>query len=146
MNYLQKANRSGVLLLIDFEKAFNSLEWDYVRNVLQRYNFGPSFIEWYNILYNYSRSCVINNGIFSEFFNLNWSYRQGDRLSPYIFIHAIEPLAAEIMRNKKINGIVNGQNKVKLGQYADDPFVLDCTETSFRESIETFNQFYNCSC
>ena len=108
--------------MIDFEKAFDSLKLDNVRNVLQRYNFGPSFIEWYNILYNDSRSCVINNGIFSENFNLERSCRHGDPLSPYIFILAIEPLAAEIMRNKKIKGIVIGQKEVKLGQYADDTF------------------------
>ncbi len=60
--------KTGLLLLIDFEKAFDSLEWDFVRRVLRTYNFGENVQKWFNILYNEATSCVINNGHFSPFF------------------------------------------------------------------------------
>ena len=67
---LEVQKKKGLIILLDFEKAFDSLEWKYINKVLQRYNFGTNFIRWFNTLYNNSCSCVTNNGYFSEFFQL----------------------------------------------------------------------------
>ena len=83
-------------LLIDFEKAFDSLEWDYLESVLKVYNFGEDFRTWFSMLYKNRNSCVINNSFFTEFFKIGRSRRQGDPLSPYLFILAVEPLAKAI--------------------------------------------------
>ena len=42
---------TGMLLLIDFEKSFDSLAWDYIEAVLKAYNFGTDFRAWFSILY-----------------------------------------------------------------------------------------------
>ena len=42
----------GLLLFIDFEKAFDTLEWSFVEKVFEYNNFGPSYIEWIKIFYN----------------------------------------------------------------------------------------------
>ena len=96
IQYCKENNREGILLLIDFEKAFDSIEWKYIKKILRKYNFGKNFIRWFNIVYNNSQSSVINNGNYSEFFNLGRGCRQGDPWSPYLFILAIEPLAQAI--------------------------------------------------
>ena len=146
MSELNVQNRKGLLLLLDFEKAFDSLEWHYIKNVLQKYNFGKSFITWFNTLYSGACSCVINNGIFSEFFELERGCRQGDPLSPYIFILAIEPLARAILMENDITGIMLWDKMFKVGQYADDTFLLlDGTEKSLNSSLDLFNSFYKCS-
>ena len=44
--YTKDKNEPGILLFIDFEKAFDSLEWDF----LELFNFGPDFIKWVNML------------------------------------------------------------------------------------------------
>ena len=75
---LEVHNKKGLIILLDFEKAFDSLEWKYINKVLQSYSFGTNFIRWFNTLYNNSCSCVINNGYFSEFFQLARGCRQGD--------------------------------------------------------------------
>ena len=51
MEYLETKNQEGMLLLLDFEKAFDIIEWDYFNNVLKSYGFGPQFIQWFNVLY-----------------------------------------------------------------------------------------------
>ena len=146
MEYLEISNKSGMLLLLDFEKAFDSIEWDYLNHVLRLYGFGSQFIKWFNILYKNASSCVLNNGHFSEFFRLGRSCRQGDPLSPYLFILAIEPLAVELKNNNKIGGILCGKQIVKIGLYADDTFLmLDGEESSLRESILVLDNFHACS-
>ena len=146
MSDLEVHNKKGLIILLDFEKAFDSLEWKYINKVLQSYSFGTNFIRWFNTLYNNSCSCVINNGYFSEFFQLARGCRQGDPLSPYIFILAIEPLAMEIKLDKEVNGVTIGNTNFKLGQYADDTFLfLDGSEASLRKSFTVFEEFYLCS-
>ena len=55
----------GVLLFIDFEKAFDSKEHEFLYKALECSNFGPSFIKWIQTFYNNLSSCVLNNGFFS---------------------------------------------------------------------------------
>ena len=69
--------------------------------MLKAYNFGSGIIKWFQTLYKDAKSTVINNGHFSEFFNVSRGCRQGDPLSPYIFILCVEPLAMEIKQEKK---------------------------------------------
>ena len=44
MHYTKSRNIPGLMIFLDFEKAFDSLEWKYVFNVLERMNVGPGFV------------------------------------------------------------------------------------------------------
>ena len=50
MHYLNKNNTVGLLMLIDFEKAFDSISWVFINKVLKYFNFGNNFIKWITIL------------------------------------------------------------------------------------------------
>ena len=63
---------------------------------------------------------MFNNGLSSEYFNLECGVQQGDRLSPYLFVVTRETLAIAIRHNKDIKGISIGREKTKILQYADD--------------------------
>ena len=67
----------GILIAIDFEKAFDCLSWDFMNLVLLKYNFGQNFIKWVNIFYTDVTSCMINNGHTSPYFNIARGVRQG---------------------------------------------------------------------
>lgn len=58
----------GMILLIDFEKAFDSISWSFMFKALNFFNFGPNIIRWVKSLYTDAKLCVIQNGIFSDFF------------------------------------------------------------------------------
>ena len=60
----------GAFLCTDFEKAFDSLEHNFIRKTLQRFNFGNNFINWFDILYNDARFKVKNNGWVSEYYTM----------------------------------------------------------------------------
>ena len=68
IQYAAKENIPGLLLFIDFEKAFDSLEWSFIVNSLHFFGFGPSIINWVKVLYCETESCVLNNGWSTNFF------------------------------------------------------------------------------
>ena len=120
MEFTDKENIPGILIFIDFKKAFDTLEWQYLFNCLKAFNFGPNLNAWVKTFYQNIQSCVINNGMASDYFTLERGVRQGDPLSPYLFLLAIETLAISIRENPEIDGIKIDKNETKLLQYADD--------------------------
>jgi hypothetical protein len=62
---------SGLLLLIDFEKAFDTVEWSFIEKTLQFYGFGPSLEKCIRAFYCDISSAVTKNGHVSEFFSLD---------------------------------------------------------------------------
>ena len=65
---IENNNSSGILLL-DFEKAFDSVEWPFLISVLRKFNFGEQFIRWIEVLYSTPKICIKNNGHLSNYFN-----------------------------------------------------------------------------
>ena len=67
-----------------------------------------------------SSEFLVNNSTASDCFNLERGVRQGDPLSPYLFILAVETMAIAIRENVEIKGIKLGEEETKLLQYAGD--------------------------
>lgn len=63
MEYTKQQNIPGVLLFIDFEKAFDSIDWTFMLKCLDAFGFEPTLIRWVETFYNGITSCVLNNGI-----------------------------------------------------------------------------------
>ena len=120
LSYTEQHNKPGILLLIDFEKAFDSLSWRFIFNVIKFFNFGPDFTKWIKIILNDTKLCVIQNGIFSPFSNIGRGCRQGDPISPYLFLLCVEIMAILTRKNQNIKGICINDKEHKLFQYADD--------------------------
>ena len=78
-------NIPGMLLIIDFEKAFDSISWNYMYKVLNFFKFGHDIKKWIQIINTDVNLCVIQSGFFSKFFKIERGCRQGDPASPYIF-------------------------------------------------------------
>ena len=95
------ANKSGLILLVDFQKAFDSLSWEFIDEVLDKFNFGPNLKKWIQMFQLNSNSRIILNGHLSEPFLLERGCRQGDPISPYIFILCSEYLALAFKEDKK---------------------------------------------
>ena len=105
LDYVDENNLPAILFFSDFEKAFDSLNHEYMFNVLHHFNFGPSLINWVKLFYKGANSCVMNNGYMSTFFPIQRGVRQGCPLSPTLFILCIELLSYKISSNVNIKGI-----------------------------------------
>lgn len=120
MNYTEQNQIPGLLMLIDFEKAFDSISWRFIYQTLDLFNFGDSIKDWVKTFYSGIKSCVIQNGIASDYFYPQRGCRQGDPISPYLFLLCAEVLGILIRKIKDIKGIIIEGEEYKLSQYADD--------------------------
>ena len=145
MEYSKLQKLSGMLLFIDFQKAFDSVEFDFIAKTLSRFNFGKNLIKWLKVLYKNATSCIINNGITSPYFKISRGVRQGDPLSPYIFILVIEVLANYIRNDKQINGIKIKQKELKISLYADDITIFASDKPSAKRVFKVLSDFSECS-
>ena len=136
----------GLLLLIDFQQAFDSISWKFISKTLDYFNFGPSFKSWIRLFQNGTESCILQNGFLSEYFYLQRGCRQGDPISPYIFILCAEVLSNMIKKEESIKGININNILFTLSQYADDTQIfLDGSEASLRAILQILEFFYNMS-
>ena len=83
--HTEQKNLDGILFAADIEKAFDSLEHNFIYATLEKFGFGEDFIQWIRTLLCNASSCVMNNGFSTVYFNLKRSTRQGDPLSAYSF-------------------------------------------------------------
>ena len=96
-NYLQ--------FFVDFIKAFDTLEWDFMLNTLKHFGFNDSFIRWVQTLYSDIQTCVSNNGWVSEIFNNPRGIRQKCPLSALLFILSVQSMSFRRRSNNNIKGI-----------------------------------------
>ena len=146
IRYAAEKNIPGLLLCIDFEKAFDSLERPFISDSLRYFGFGPSLFNWVKVLYCKSESCVLNNGWSSDLFDIQRGVRQGCPLLPYLFILSAEILAKAIRKNPNIRGISINNNDIKISQYADDTtFILDGSREVLISALRVLDEFSSLS-
>ena len=135
----------GILIAIDFEKAFDSLEWDFLFDCLKAFNFGPSFIQWVKSYYSDVESTVINNGYTTGYFKVERGVRQGDPLSPSLFILALEVFLISMRSNQNIHGIKIGDKTITDAAFADDLSCFLNDEESVTSLFNLLQWFHNVS-
>lgn len=128
--------------MVDFEKAFDSISWKFMQKSLKYFNFGPDILKWVKTFYTDCTASINVNGQYSKWFDITRGVRQGDPLSPYLFLICAEIMSSMIRENTNIKGIKLNIKNVMLSQFADDTTVfLDGSERSFRECIRTLKLF-----
>jgi len=142
MEFTESSQFPGILLFIDFEKAFDTLEWSFIQHALKFFNFGPNIRKWITILYSDVESGVTNGGYMTNYFRVSRGARQGCPLSPLIFILSVEILAQKIRQNPKITGIELPYScEVKLSQFADNTTLICKDTSSLHESMSVLRKF-----
>ena len=149
IEYSKANNKSGVVLFLDFEKAFDSLSWDFIHKCLKKMGLKPDFCRWVKVIYTHPKAFIKINGFLSKSVSIERGIRQGCPLSALIFIICTEFLSLHIKQNANINGISidDGENiqNVKITQYADDTCIFLDDYNQIPYCLNQINIFSNIS-
>ena len=77
IDFADLEDQEGLIFSSDLEKAFDSVDHNFLLSVLRKFGFGPSFIQWVKTLLCKLESCVMNNGCSTDYFTLHRGTRQG---------------------------------------------------------------------
>ncbi|KAL4565722.1 hypothetical protein LXL04_029825 [Taraxacum kok-saghyz] len=142
-----KSGKKKVLMFkVDFEKAFDSINWNYLESVMNQMGFESKWRQWIRGCLNSSWTSVIINGSPTNEFKISKGVRQGDPLSPFLFIIAMEDLnvAMETARDKGLFEGVHIPNGPTLTHlfYADDAlFVGEWSCSNLKNLARILNCF-----
>ena len=138
---------SGVpaaILSLDQQKAFDRVDWGFLRSTLEAMGFGSSFINWVMLFYSSVQSAVNVNGHISSFFSLSRGVRQGCPLSPLLYILVAEVLACSIRANPHITGLFLPGFSSPLpciSQYADDTSLIVVSNCAIDEVFNVYSLY-----
>lgn len=114
------AEEPCAVVLIDAEKAFERVEWSFLRYILAKFSCSLRCREMVEVLYTCPKTRILANGCLSPIINLNRCTRQECPQSPLLFILVLEPLLEKIRSNPDITGIGLTRKQVKRRAYADN--------------------------
>ena len=138
--------RPIVLLKLDFTKAFDTVEHDLILRIMQRKGFDSRWTGWSNTILSSGSSSVLLNGVPGKHFVCRTGVRQGDPLSPLLFVIAVDLLQSVVnemcSRNILSLPIPTNSNDYPIVQYADDTLIvlpaIDEQLIAFKEMLATF--------
>ena len=142
MFYLEKHKLPGLLMQIDFEKAFDSVSWDFLYTVLESFGFDCKFINWIKLFNTDIKAYILQCGFLSDPITIGRGCRQGDPISAYLFLLVAEVLCCLIRKSKDVSGISIGNVTLKLTQFADDTtIILDGSKDSLQATLNILEIF-----
>ena len=106
LDYTDAAQLEGYIFAADMEKAFDSVDHNFIIAALEGYGFGPNFVQWVKTLLYEQKSCVMNNGHSTGYFNLERGTGQRYPISAFLFALTIEVLFLMVRSNVNIDSRV----------------------------------------
>jgi len=113
------------IIKVDFEKAYDSVNWEFLLYMMARLGFCDKWIKWIRGCLESSTISVLVNGSPTEQFSPTKGLRQGDPLAPFLFLIVVEGLAG-VVRQAEYKGLLEGikvgkkQIPINMLQFADD--------------------------
>ena len=142
LHYAKENNTPGLILLIDFEKAFDSISHSMILKTLRFFGFYEGFIKWVKLLLTSATSSINLCGTL----NFSRGCRQGDPISALLFILAVEVLSIKIKTNPNIDGFRVGNFNHTIDMYADDvTLYLNGSELGLKCALSDLEGFYQLS-
>ena len=141
VHWLKKKKNKGILLKLDFQKAYDSVNLESLDIVMEMMGFPTEWRQWMKTCLSTARISILVNGAPCKPFRMRRGLRQGDPLSPYLFVLMTEVLN-KILSKAAAAGLFQG---VKVGsraitlthlQFADDTLIFCEPRMDFLRNIQ----------
>ena len=147
LNLTVKQKINGMLVSLDYEKAFDSINKNSIIAAMKSFGFGQYFIKCIETMMSSSESCVQNGGWLSTFFQTIRGVKQGCCASPLLFLIIAEVMAIKIRQSDTIQGIELKLNNIvtpqaKILQYCDDTTLIIKSLDDLIKAIQVIDEFY----
>lgn len=124
---LHRKKKAALLIKLDIARAFDSVSWEYILELLTELGFSARLRDWITLLLSSSSSAFLLNGTPGDQINHRRGLRQGDPPSPLLFILAIDPLH-RLISKAAMDGIIAPlpvrEIKLRVSVYADDAVIF----------------------
>nr|GEV12801.1 RNA-directed DNA polymerase, eukaryota [Tanacetum cinerariifolium] len=128
LQWCKRKNKKTMFFKVDFAKAYDSVRWDFFIDVLEAFGFGTTWCNWVRGTFCFAKGSILVNGSPSNESQFHCGLKQGDPLSPYIFILVMESLHISVcraMNGRLLNGIrLHGSLSLSHLFYADDALFI----------------------
>jgi len=141
VSWMKKKKKPGILLKMDFHKAYDTVNWDALDSVMEVMGFGLKWRRWISQCLSTASVSLIINGSPSKPFKMERGIRQGDPLSPFLFLLMAEVLNKMVQRTISLGllrGISVGTDDLQIShiQFADDTLVFCEAEEQYVRVIK----------
>ncbi|GKC08592.1 RNA-directed DNA polymerase, eukaryota, partial [Tanacetum coccineum] len=141
---------NAMIFKVDFEKAFDSVRWEYLDDVLKSFGFGVKWRSWISGCLDSAKGSILVNGSPTPEFHFQKGLKQGDPLSPFLFILVMESLHLSFFRVLEAGLFkgININNSLSISHlfYADDAiFVGKWNTSNIKTIVNVLNYFHMAS-
>ncbi|XP_010527341.1 PREDICTED: uncharacterized protein LOC104804698 [Tarenaya hassleriana] len=145
-DYNHKGSPPSAMIKIDIRKAFDTLSWDFLMRILQAINLPPQFVSWIKMCITTPKFSVNINGELAGYFKGRRGLRQGDPLSPYLFILSMEIFSRMLDQGASIGRFSPHpkcrQPSITHLSFADDVMIFCSGDIqSLRAALDILDQF-----
>ena len=121
----KRSREEGVVFKIDFEKAYDYVDWDFLDHVLERKGFSLRWRSWMRGCLSSATFAILVNGNAKGWVKAFRGLRQGDPLSPFLFTNVADVLSRLVVKAEErglIEGFKVGRNRTRVShlQFVDD--------------------------
>ncbi|GJX56953.1 RNA-directed DNA polymerase, eukaryota [Tanacetum coccineum] len=128
LQWCKRKKKKSMFFKVDFAKAYDSVRWDFLIDVLEAFGFGSTWCKWVRGTFCHAKGSILVNGSPSSEFQFQCGLKQGDPLSPFLFILVMESLHLFVCRavNDRLFTGIRLHDSISLSHlfYADDALFL----------------------
>lgn len=144
IDYVKRGKEKGLVFKVDFEKAYDSVLWEYLDEMMRNMNFHWKWRKWIRGCLSSATMAVLVNGCPSGEFQIQKGFRKRDPLSNFLFLIAAEGLSC-LMRKAVSTGAFEGfeigKDKILVShlQFADDTVLLGKASVKNAKAMKAFS-------
>jgi len=129
VDWAKNSNQEVLILKVDFEKAYDSVEWSFLMYMMKRVGLSRKWIAWMQACVWGGSMSVLVNGSPTEEIDIHSGLKQGDPLAPFLFLLVAESfsgLMRNVVRLNMFEGVRFNIEGLILShlQYADDTICI----------------------